>query len=355
MTLPHDSPMTQLLKSSPIAYLLTTAMYLLMTCNLCLNHLYLPLNTGSSNHHHNRIIAMMEAGLSAGAWRNKAEQAKKYIAYMQLLHANPFNPTQYQVLSYLIHLTDELIAPTLIMNYCSGARTFVRAFRGCAKAFNTYPVAPLKRGIRRSSTHVPAHYPDIPQSCHLLLQNSQRQRACHIHCSPDCLLHAHASEQSSRTTSLSHTLRVSDITVNAYGLNVHVRSSKTAWASAPPTNIAVPAIPGSDFCPVCAWTYVSTTKPYLSGPAFVISDGFPLRPKALRNMLRLALSAVGHPVPGAITLHSLRRGEAQPCAKTGASLQAIKELGSWSSSAVFSNIPRHSIKRAGQTLSSLFG
>ena len=51
--------------------------------------------------------------------------------------------------------------------------------------------------------------------------------------------------------------------------------------------------------------------------------------------MRLALARAGHS-----TLHSLRRGGAQVCAHLGICLDDIKELSTWRSEAVHTNVPR---------------
>ena len=63
-------------------------------------------------------------------------------------------------------------------------------------------------------------------------------------------------------------------------------------------------------------------------------DGLPLMTDGFDTMLRLALLEVGHPSPYAVTAHSMHRGGAPACAVLGASLEDIKTLGNWKSTAV---------------------
>ena len=276
--------------------------------------------------------------------------------------ANAFAPSQYQIISYLLELTDNLKSPTSVLNYLSGARTFVRAFGGSVAGFDTYPVSLARRGVQRLSHHVPALAPPLtPQDIKAVVRFFSSIGDNGLTLTAALLLGYFTLLRQSNLLSVSphqtseHTIRVKDITSHQGGLNVHIRSSKTLLKSASPLDIHVPRIPGSPYCPVAAWSrYLTTLKPYAEGPAFITKDGSPLCPRALRDTLRLALSAEGHPCPGAITLHSLRRGGAQACARQGASLGDIKELGHWSSDAVFTYVPRAAISAAGQTLSSIF-
>ena len=100
---------------------------------------------------------------------------------------------------------------------------------------------------------------------------------------------------------------------------------------------------------------MSTTRPPMDGPAFILEDGRPLTAKAFINTLRLALTTAGHPLPASITTDSIRRGGAQACAMSGSNLSAIKELGSWRSDAVHVYIPKHFIDLAPKSLSKMFG
>ena len=56
--------------------------------------------------------------------------------------------------------------------------------------------------------------------------------------------------------------------------------------------------------------------------------------------LRATLYAAGVPGVDGFTLHGLRRGAAQACTAPGACIWAIKEQGTWTSSAVHTYVPR---------------
>ena len=123
---------------------------------------------------------------------------------------------------------------------------------------------------------------------------------------------------SHRADDPGHALRACDITITCDGLCVRVRSSKKSTKASKPTNTLLPVIPSSPYCPVLAWfNYVSRTRPFVDAPAFLTSDGSPLTARAFIDTLRLALSVAGHPLPSAITGHSLQRGAAQACALEG--------------------------------------
>lgn len=68
--------------------------------------------------------------------------------------------------------------------------------------------------------------------------------------------------------------------------------------------------------------------------------GLPLTPCELMAQLQDALHAAGVPEMDGFTLHGLRRGAAQACMAQGASLDAIKEQGTQTSSARHTYVPR---------------
>ena len=112
----------------------------------------------------------------------------------------------------------------------------------------------------------------------------------------------------------------------------------------------------SPYCPVIAWTsYATSTVLHPNGPAFITSTGAPLTAMALTKTIRLTLAAVGHPAPGAFTLHSLRRGGAQACAQLGPEISNIQDLGTGRSQAVHQYVLKNPTKSAPLMLSTTFG
>ena len=266
----------------------------------------------------------MEAGLAQGTWRNKAVQARRYISYMKLHMPNILWPSQYHIMSYLIEHSDELKSPTSVLNYCSGARTLVRALGGSVARFDTYPISLVCKRIQKLSDHTSATAPpltpkDVKAAVRLFTSigdnGPDRLRAALL------IGYFTLLRQSNLLTILTlftskHAILVRDITEYEGGLIVNIRSSKTFDRSTIPLNIMVPAIRGSPYYPVAAWqSYKRVIQPYPCGLAFVTSDGSPSTQKALRDTLCLALSVEGHSCSGAITLHSIRRGGAQACAQ----------------------------------------
>ena len=75
--------------------------------------------------------------------------------------SDPLRPNQYVLLNYIKHLSDKLASPSAVLNYISGARTWVLAVEGLASAFDTYLVKLLKRGLTRTSNHLPTRAPPL--------------------------------------------------------------------------------------------------------------------------------------------------------------------------------------------------
>ena len=75
--------------------------------------------------------------------------------------SDPLRPNQYVLLNYIMHLSDKLASPSVVLNYISGARTWVLAAEGFAPTFDTYLVKLLKRGLTQTSNHIPARAPPL--------------------------------------------------------------------------------------------------------------------------------------------------------------------------------------------------
>ena len=175
----------------------------------------------------------MEAGLAQGTWRNKAVQAHRYISYMKLHIANILRPSQYHISSYLIELSGELKSLTSVLNYCSGARPFIRALGGSLAGFNTYPISLVCKGIQKLSDHTsamaqPLTPKDVKAAIHLFTSIGDNRLTLHA-----ALLIGYFTllRQSNLLTILplltsKHTILVRDITECEGGLNVQFSPQK---------------------------------------------------------------------------------------------------------------------------------
>ena len=307
-------------------------------------------------------MSLLEAGLAPGTWRNKNVQLQRYVAYMNEHEADPMKPTQYDLLSYMMHLSDSLSSPGAVLNYISGARTWVRTMSGDTASFDMYSVALMKKGIQRSSKHVSVQAPPLtPYDVKTIVRYLESAGDNGLALTAGILIAYFTLLRQSNLFApeseggAGHALLARDISITDAGLNICVRTTKTRWRSRPPLNIQVPAIPRSPYCPARAWrTYASRVRPHAQGPAFVTTAGFPLRASAVTAVMHAALIAEGHPHPRAFTLHSLRRGGAQACAQLGVQLDDIRDLGTWTSQSVHSYVPKNAVNSAPRTLSTIF-
>lgn len=287
-----------------------------------------------------------------GTWRNKSVQSKKYTKFAEDHNFNPLSPKQYDLLAYILHLNDTLAAPGTVLNYISGARTWVLLFGGATEGFDSYPVTLMKRGVQRLSNHVTVQAPPLsPPGLRRVVKHLKTlgpESAVIIAAlliGYNALLRQGNLVTSHTIQDQGHTLRRRDITITPEGLNITVRTTKTRWRPGQAYTVSVPSLHRSSSCPLRAWEkYIALQNTHPDGPAFILQGGAPLTGYVLTAALRMSLAATGHPSPAAYTLHSLRRGGAQACAAAGGSLKEIMQLGAWSSEAVYTYVPRPLIR-----------
>ena len=292
------------------------------------------------------MLDVCYAGLAPGTWKNKSAQVRRYITYAGTAGFDPRRPDQYDILSYLLHLKESLASPGAALNYISGAKTWVLLMGGAHAAFDSYPTSLMKRGIRRSSTHVPRPAPPLTkkQLHDVVAYVRSDGPAAEVIAAALLIGFATLLRQGNLLGEAgpgAHALAARDLVSTPAGLQITVMSTKTRWRSSPSTTIWIPRGATRQRCPVAAWdSYASATRPHPSGPAFVLPSGAPLLPLTLVTALRLSLGALGTPEAESFSLHSLRRGGAQAYALAGCSLGQIKALGTWSSDAVLAYVPQ---------------
>lgn len=262
-------------------------------------------------------------------------------------------------MSLIASLNDDLRSPSAVYNYISGARTWVLLVGGAVTAFDTYPVSVVKRGVARSSLHVPRQAPPLTTPMLNDVIRYFRSAGPRARVLTAALLVGFFTLLrqgnlliTGRRNDPGHTITAADVTDTGSQLDVYVRSTKTTRSPSDAFTIAVKPAPGSTCCPVRAWRdYQRHTRPPPEAPAFLLPDGEPLTAITLTAALRAALASARHPSPRSYTLHSVRRGGAQACAKAGAQLDDLRQLGNWRSSAVFAYVPRAAFTAATQALS----
>ena len=132
----------------------------------------------------------------------------------------------------------------------------------------------------------------------------------------------------SEVTAGTHNLQLSDLTVKKDKLILCFRSFKHSgqhW-------FRLHVLPtGSTSCPLkCMHAYL-TIRGNQAGPLFQHSDGSPIKAHFVNRMLKSSLKSAG--LTKSITSHSFRIGAATWSAKHGNSIEQIKAMGRWRSSA----------------------
>ena len=116
---------------------------------------FLPLSLpGYSIEHHNKLLEVFRSALAPRTWRNKMSQVNQYIGFCHQHDVKDFEPMVYDLLSFLLFLSDRVASPGTIMNYFSAVRLWVTANNPGAEAFLAHEVKLIKRAIYKLSTHI---------------------------------------------------------------------------------------------------------------------------------------------------------------------------------------------------------
>ena len=83
--------------------------------------------------------------------------------------------------------------------------------------------------------------------------------------------------------------------------------------------------------------------------------GTPLTASVWLAVLRYALMELNYEDPWEYTLHSLRRGGTQACAKAGLDLGLVREAGHWKSNAMRAYVPKKTVRAIPAALANIFG
>ena len=258
-------------------------------------------------------------------------------------------PSLTACLLYIQCLVNSMKNITSVKNYISGAKTFVVGVGGQPAAFDAPLVFTVIRGAAKLSTHIPSPAPPIARRHLLALSQVLMKLGPDGRVAMAALLFGVATFlrqcnflPPSRGRVSPHLITRRDISRDARGLLVRVRSTKTRMLGQGPTILLIARAPRSPICPVEACLWAWRAVPASDGaPLFLLpSSGSPLTAPALLRLLRAGLTALGHPHPEDVTLHSLRRTGALLAAAGGCPDAEVMAHGTWTSGAYRAYVPR---------------
>ncbi len=274
--------------------------------------------------------------------------------------APPLHPTPKHIAFYITFLNQKFKAPTSVYNHLSGAKTTLRDLGLNVEAFKHPLVALAKKGVARSSSHVPQQAPPFtPQLLATCVSRFKDGGHMALVLTASLLVSYFSMLRQSNiffTSSRSpHQLAFTDVQIKNEILYLTIRSTKTRHSLAQQFIMKLPSIKNTHYCPVKAWrAYTRVFKPPHQGPAFITPQGLPLPASTLLKAIRQALRDSNVPDASSITLHSLRRGAAQASALAGASIEQVMQAGTWASQSVHTYVPK-SYFQPPSALSNLFG
>ena len=272
---------------------------------------------------------------------------------------NPFHPDIVTLLHYVQLLANSL-TPNTVKNYLSGAKTFVQNSGGNTAVFSSHQLHSLMRGVTRLSTHVSTQAPYIEPHYIKLMCDFLWSLGPDARIARAAILFAYVTflRQSNclyTTTGLAHLITRDEVRPAPYGLAVSVRSTKTLSITGR-TIIPIQRSLDSPYCPVAALlaARAATPAPPMA-PLFISSTGRPLTPHGVTTLMRVALTALGHPAATSATVHSLRRSGARGVAGEGEDPDSVMAHGTWKGRSVFTYVPRELFTSVPKTMSKLLG
>ena len=302
-----------------------------------------------------------QAAFAPGTVQNRTRQARAYISFMLTYSFEYLNPSPTEILLYAQCLANSFVSPATHKNYLSGAKTFVIQAGGNPIAFQSPLLQNFLKGVSRLSNHHTHQAPEIPlpvikQLCDLLAALSPDAvtvRLMVLLGFTSFLRQSNLLYTPGQAT--SHHLRRADVTDDGARLWLSINSSKTIIDPRGRVAIPVPAI-NSKYCPVQAWrTYVLRVPLPPYAPALMLDAHRPLTPALANTYLRAALSSLQFPLAHQVTVHSLRRSGARECARYGAPEAQVMLHGTWSSSAVYSYVPKRLFSIIPDKIVQMFG
>lgn len=281
--------------------------------------------------------------LAPGTIKNQQNQAALYIRFMLLYNFDYLSPTITNIAMYSRFLANSYTSPntsnTSIKNYMSGAKNWVNHHIGDTQAFISHEINTLVKSYVSKYSHVPSKaVPLTPADITVICKFLDNDLTIPLAVKPAILIAYSAMLRVLNILSPSllswggpHTLQAADIIDLRGSIRLVIRSTKTLHG---PTPALVDILPSENpsTCPVRAWyLYKNIINPCPIGPAFITGKGLPLTTSPVVAIMRLALKNAGHPDPGALSFHSLRRGGAQTAVSNGASKEEVMQHGLWRS------------------------
>lgn len=306
---------------------------------------------------HHDLQRSLQAATTMGTKANRLNQAKLYLKFMFSCEYDPYNPSKHQLQLYSQFLANSFKSTQSIKNYIAGAKTFLHSRGIPTLNFSDPTMHQTIKGIDNLSTHIPKQAPELLLSEIKLISSHLHnygplmsgERACFL------IMYSSFIRQSNSLSirgTEHHTVLTCDFNIDNNVLWIDICSSKSIRNPRHAVSIPVYPAPGRH-CPVEAWTCHINLVPRLpQAPAFLSVSGQPINSHYLLKIIRSVLQSISSPNAMSFTLHSMRRSGSRQAARGGAPVEDVMSHGTWSSSSVFSYVPRRLFSSVPKTISS---
>ena len=279
-------------------------------------------------------------------------QLSCYLTFCLTHGLDYVDPSEDTLCLYVEYLAQRFTNPKSVTNYLSAIQLFHNLSGVAASNIHGFQYRTMLRALPLTMRHTPLQrLPIDPRLLAAICRVCDNLSAMGIVLKLAFLVaffgflrQSNLAPPSPRTFDPSrHTTR-GDVTVQAPGLVIRLKWSKTMQAAGTPVAIPIPAIPGHPLDPVAAYQAMLRQAPtrHPREPLLILPNGRPLCVPQLQQALNAILSALGQPAH-LYSLHSLQRGGSTTSARAGADYIHVKRHGTWASDSFWDYIASYAI------------
>ena len=306
------------------------------------------------------MLARRKQAFRPGTSANHRAQAELFMAFCIYIEVDYYNPTTETICLYIEYLSQHFSSPQSINNYVSGIRMMHKLLGSECPAMDSFEVTLMLRACHLTIQHRPLRR--LPMTIELLTEIVHISDSMGIEGKVfkfamlasfyGFLRQSNLALRSPTSFDPDRNTCRQDVFYAEPGLVILLKWTKTSQHSNSYDLIPLPAIKGSNLCPVQAYTDMTAAlptttpdQPLLVLPACDTYGYIPVTIRWLSHFLYVLLESLDIN-PGLYSLHSCRRGGATMAYRLGADYLSIQRHGTWKSSSFWDYITSDSVAKS---------